>query len=103
MPNAEGEWRYVTRSSAAELSDKTGAFLCGPPKPRAHGPVRVRNTFHFGYEDGTPYFPFGTTSYAWTHQPLALQDQTLATLEGARFNKIRMCVFPKAGQTTWRT
>jgi hypothetical protein len=95
MPDTEGEWLYTTRSSAPELDGKTGTVISGPAKAQAHGPVRVRNTFHFGYADGTPYFPFGTTCYAWTHQPLALQEETLATLGAARFNKVRMGVFPK--------
>jgi hypothetical protein len=55
----------------------------------------VRNTFHFAYADGTPYFPVGTTCYAWTHQPAALEEETLKTLAHAPFNKLRMCVFPK--------
>ena len=41
------------------------------------------------------YFPFGTTCYAWTHQPAALQQQTIETLRNAPFNKMRMCIFPK--------
>ena len=58
--------------------------------------MRVRYTTHFGYEDGTPYVPIGTTCYAWTHQGDALEEQTLATLRTAPFNKMRMCVFPKS-------
>src|SRR5262249_44553913 len=61
MPDAEGEWRYTTRSPVAELNGKTSTFICAQANAGAHGPVRVRNTFHFGYADGTPYFPFGTT------------------------------------------
>jgi hypothetical protein len=38
----------------------------------------------------------GTTSYAWTHQGDELEEQTLATLRTAPFNKMRMCVFPKS-------
>ncbi|HVY50661.1 MAG TPA: DUF5060 domain-containing protein [Devosia sp.] len=95
MPDAEGDWRYRTRSSAPALDDRSGAFTCTTAAPGVHGPVRVRNQFHFAYADGTPYFPFGTTCYAWTHQPLTLQEETLATLGRARFNKIRMAVFPK--------
>jgi hypothetical protein len=60
-----------------------------------HGPVRVRNQFHFAHADGTPFLPFGTTCYAWAHQPLPMQAQTLQTLGKARFNKLRMGVFPK--------
>src|SRR5262249_30688748 len=38
----------------------------------------------------------GTTCYVWTHQGDALEEQTLATLRTAPFNKLRMCVFPKS-------
>lgn len=95
MPDQPGEWSFETRSNAAALDGKSGAFTATPPRPDMHGPVRVANQFHFAYDDGTPYFPFGTTCYAWTHQPLAMQDETLATLAKTRFNKIRMGVFPK--------
>ena len=57
--------------------------------------MRVRDTFHFAYEDGTPHFSVGTTCYVWNHQGDALEEQTLETLETAPFNKMRMCVFPK--------
>lgn len=96
MPRAEGKWSYRTASKTAALDGREGAFTAGPPSQGNHGPVHVRNQFHFAYADETPYLPFGTTCYAWTHQPLATQDQTLATLAGARFNKIRMGVFPKS-------
>jgi len=86
MPDAEGEWRYGTKSSAVALDGKSGAFTCIAAVPDAHGPVRVRDQFHFAYADGTPYFPFGTTCYAWTHQPLALQQETLATLGLEKIN-----------------
>ncbi len=95
MPDAPGKWTYSTRSNHAELDGKTGEFNCAPPSPGNHGPVHVTNTFHFSYDDGTPYYPFGTTCYAWTHQGDALEAQTLETLKQAEFNKLRMCVFPK--------
>ena len=37
----------------------------------------------------------GEAEARWTHQPPAMQDETLQTLAGARFNKMRMGVFPK--------
>ena len=95
MPDAPGEWRYVTHSNRAELDGLTGTFICTPASPGNHGPVSVHNTYHFAYADGTPYFQVGTTCYAWTHQGDALEEQTLATLKSAPFNKLRMCVFPK--------
>ncbi len=94
-PDMEGEWTYTTRANRPELAGRTGSFTCAPAASRNRGPVSVRDTFHFGYADGTPYLPFGTTCYAWTHQPPELQDQTLHTLATAPFNKMRMCVFPK--------
>jgi hypothetical protein len=95
MADEEGEWTYRTWSNAADLAGHEARFHCGPARPGVHGPVRVRDQFHFAHADGTPYFPFGTTCYAWTHQALDMQSRTLATLAGARFNKIRMGVFPK--------
>ncbi|MGM4984172.1 MULTISPECIES: DUF5060 domain-containing protein [Rhizobium] len=95
MPDNEGEWSFRTRSKSTELDGKTGSFVATKPSEGNHGPVRVRNKFHFAYADGKPFLSFGTTCYAWTHQPLDMQAQTLETLKQARFNKIRMGVFPK--------
>ena len=95
-PDAEGEWTFTTRSNRAELNGKTGRFVAIPSAGNNHGPVVVNNTWHFAYADGTPYLPFGTTCYAWTHQGETLETQTLGTLRTSRaFNKMRMCVFPK--------
>lgn len=59
-----------------------------------HGPVRTKG-IHFEYSDGTRFIPIGTTVYALAHQTDELVTKTLATLENAPFNKVRMCVFPK--------
>jgi hypothetical protein len=77
------------------LDNITGTFNCIAPSPDNHEPVRVRNKYHFGYADGTPYWQVGTTCYAWVHQTEELQLQTMETLKTAPFNKMRMCVFPK--------
>lgn len=97
MPTRPGRWTYETASNRPELSGKTGSLRCAAPAGNTinHGPVRVHNTFHFRYADGTPYKQVGTTAYAWTHQGDDLESQTLATLKAAPFNKIRMCLFPK--------
>jgi hypothetical protein len=95
MPDTPGRWTFVTRSNRADLHEKSGEFTCTPATGQNHGPVRVHNTFHFAHADGTPHYSFGTTCYAWTHQPVELQQQTLQTLKASPFNKIRMCVFPK--------
>ncbi len=96
MPDTVGSWTYKLKSNLAALDGREGAFEALPPLTGAHGPVRVRNAHHFSYADGTPYFPFGTTCYAWVHQTGALQQATLKTLREAPFNKLRMCVFPKS-------
>lgn len=101
MPPSQGLWRYTTQSNSPALDGKTGTVIAGPPRGNNHGPVRVANTFHFAYRDGTPYKQMGTTCYAWIHQDEALQETTLKTLEKSPFNKIRFCVFPK--RYSWNT
>lgn len=98
MPDAEGIWTYRTRSTARSLDGIEGQFVCSPPLAGNHGPVRVKNTFHFAYEDGTRYIPVGTTCYAWSHQGNELEEQTLESLKTSPFNKMRMCIFPKSYQ-----
>jgi hypothetical protein len=99
MPEEIGDWRYVTQSNVSELDGKNGEFRVVPATGGNHGPVRVRNTFHFAYADGTSHKSLGTTCYAWTSQSAELQEQTLRTLAASPFNKLRMCVFPK--RYTW--
>ena len=94
-PDTEGDWTFTTVSETAALNGLSGAFSVTPAQPDNHGPVQVRNQFHFAHADGTPYLPFGTTCYAWTHQKEDMQKQTLETLKDGPFNKIRMGVFPK--------
>lgn len=95
MPDTVGEWTYITLSTVQELDGISGEFTCVEPTEGNHGPVRVKNRYHFAYEDGTPHFSFGTTCYVWNHQSQGLQEQTLESLKAAPFNKIRMCLFPK--------
>lgn len=94
MPDTPGRWQYRTESNNPALDGHCGSLVC-TPAGGGHGPVRVKNRFHFAHADGTPYLPFGTTCYAWTHQSEALQEQTLQTLANTRFNKLRMGVLPK--------
>ena len=96
MPNATGKWAYLTKSNRRELDGKKGNFTCTKAGLGNHGPVRVHNTFQLTYDDGTPHFSVGTTCYAWVHQGDKMEAQTLQTLKNAPFNKMRMCVFPKA-------
>ncbi|MFC5470061.1 DUF5605 domain-containing protein [Cohnella suwonensis] len=96
MPDAQGEWTYSTYSTARSLDGIEGSFLCTEASAGNHGPVRVKNTYHFAHDDGTTYLPIGTTCYAWTHQGAELEEQTLETLRSSAFNKMRMCVFPKS-------
>lgn len=95
MPDKEGLWKYISISNVKALNNKKGSFTCLPQQKGNHGPVVVRDTFHFAYSDGSPYFPFGTTCYGWVHQGDKLAEETLNTLSKGYFNKIRMCIFPK--------
>jgi hypothetical protein len=96
MPDSVGSWHFVTASNARSLDKISGQWTCTPASEGNHGPVRVRHTFHFAYEDGEPYLPVGTTCYVWTHQGKDLEAQTLEVLATSPFNKVRMCVFPKS-------
>ena len=95
-PPTTGEWRYETQSATPGLNGRSGTFTVTAPTGNNHGPIEIFRTFYLRYADGTAYHPFGTTCYAWTHQPPAMQEQTLQTLAAAPFNKIRFCVFPKS-------
>jgi hypothetical protein len=92
MPEATGAWRFETKSNRWPLTGQLGTFSVTPPKPGNHGPVRVHNTFHFAYADGTPFKQIGTTIYNWLDAPEEVQEETLRTLAGAPFNKARMLV-----------
>jgi len=90
MPDATGPWNYETKSNRWELTGKLGSFTVTAAAKGNHGPVRVHNTYHFAYADGTPYKQIGTTIYNWIDTPEEVQEQTLRTLAGAPFNKARM-------------
>jgi hypothetical protein len=94
MPSFTEDYEFEVSGS---FSDKkyTGNFSVTPASANNHGPVRVAYTYHFAYEDGTPYFSIGTTCYVWELQSEELQKQTLETLKQGPFNKIRFCIFPK--------
>jgi len=93
LPRSAGPWEFVTSSNARSLDGVAGVI--DVEDSDLPGPVGVVDEFHFAYANGTPFLPLGTTAYVWNHQSEALQQQTLDTLRGAPFNKIRMCVFPK--------
>ena len=95
MPQTTGSWTYVTSSNLKSLNAKKGKFECFSNSEGNHGPVVVKDTFHFAYSDNKPYYPFGTTCYAWVHQGDSLAELTLKTLSNGYFNKMRMCIFPK--------
>lgn len=92
MPDSTGTWKYETKANRWELTGQTGTFSATTPSGRNHGPVRVHNTYHFAYADGTPYKPVGTTIYNWIDTPDETQEQTLKTLAEAPFNKARMLI-----------
>ena len=94
MPSFTGEYTFrVTASFPLEQAE--GTFIVTAASAANHGPVRVRDTWHFAYEDGTPYISLGTTCYVWELQSEEQVRQTLHTLAQSPFNKIRFCVFPK--------
>ena len=90
LPAEAGLCRYrITGAVQAE-----GEITCDPASDGRHGMVRAKD-MHFQYEDGTYFYPFGTTVYALMHQEEALVAETMESLKAAPFNKVRFCVFPK--------
>lgn len=110
MPTMEGTWTGMTHSTDPELDGKEMSFQVTAPSRNNHGRVLRKidvlpaedvlsrygeDLYHFSYEDGTKFQPFGTTCYAWINQPEEVQEETLRTLASSPFNKVRMCIFPK--------
>ncbi len=94
MPSFEEDYTFEIKGSFSDEA-YAGSFRAKAPSEGNHGPVRVSYTYHFAYEDGTPYYSLGTTCYVWELQSYELQKQTLETLKNSAFNKIRFCIFPK--------
>ena len=94
MPDMQGSWAYVTSSDAKELNGHSDRFDCIAPSATNHGPVTTAHRFHFIHADGTPYFPFGTTTYAYLFTGDPNAAHSLAGMKGV-FNKTRVCVLPK--------
>ena len=94
MPSYEGKYDYVIHTSFLE-EDISGTFEAVPAEKNSHGPVRVKDKYHFAYADGTPYISMGTTCYVWELQDEKTKKETLETLKNSAFNKIRFCIFPK--------
>jgi hypothetical protein len=96
LPESAGRWTFRTHSTSHALDGLEGAIEIVQGKGR--GVVRVDGASGFASADGAAFTPYGTTLYAWTHQPASLQEETLTTLRASPFTKVRMCVFPKAYQ-----
>lgn len=95
MPEEMGTYTFRTVSNQADFHGLSGSFESTAPARDNRGPVRVQDTFHFAYADGTPFFVMGTTAYAWTYRPEEIRQQSLESFSKYGFNKIRMLVFPK--------
>lgn len=97
--NGEYKIRFLPEKTGRVTWDVAGAVTdhgeeeC-MPADGAHGMVKAVET-HFEYQDGTYFYPFGTTIYALAHQSPELIDTTMGSLSKAPFNKVRHCVFPK--------
>lgn len=94
MPSFRETYTYEVSGSFSEEVHR-GTFTAGAPSCGNHGPVRVKNTYHFAYEDGTAHYSIGTTAYAFAVQPAEIVESTFRELERRDFNKVRICVFPK--------
>ena len=85
MPSFEGEYTYKVAGTFADEGAE-GEFAVTPATEGNHGPVRVANTYHFAYEDATPYYSIGTTCYVWALQSDEMIAKTLESLKESAFN-----------------
>ena len=102
-PAVQGTWSYTTSSSDTGLNNQSGTFQCTAPNPGDHGFVRVNADYpsSFVYDDGTPYFMWGTTYYDTVQGALAGADwkTALDKVAGYGINKVRLHLF--AQQEHW--
>ena len=102
MPNKIGPWKYHTSSNVESMNGITGSFnVIQPTNQYNYGPVNVDYTTNrsFIFANGKPYFPVGTTSYAFHYYPnYTIINQSLATFkylaENDIFNKVRFEISP---------
>lgn len=94
MPRYTGGYTFSVTGNYSVKMHK-GTFEVEEASMGNHGPVHVANTFHFAYEDGTPYYSIGTTCYVWELQSDDRIRDTFETLRSSPFNKIRFCIMPK--------
>ena len=66
MPSFQGTYSFTVTSTFSQPLE--GTFQVTPATGQNHGMVRVANTWHLSYEDGTPYYSVGTTCYVWPWQ-----------------------------------
>ncbi len=90
LPEKAGSYSWKVTG----VAEQEGEALCESADESCHGMVGAEG-MHFAYEDGTLFYPFGTTVYALMHQEDRLVAQTMESLKAAPFNKVRFCVFPK--------
>lgn len=93
-PKRAGTYSWKTDTELSLTGPVNGEEICTQAAADGHGMVKAAGT-HFEYEDGSYYYPFGTTIYALPHQERQLIHTTIETLAHESFNKVRFCVFPK--------
>lgn len=93
-PTALGTWEYTTKSSDKSLSDKRGSFTCTKPAPESRGFIRrdPAHPYHFVFDNGTRYYMFGTTYYAFMQNAMAGERWKEAVTNSAAkgINKVRL-------------
>ena len=88
LPEKAGSYTWQVNGAVSGR----GSVYCSAGEKR--GKVSASSQ-HFIYANGSLYQSFGTTVYGLVHQPEALIEKTLRSLEASPYNKVRMCLFPK--------
>ena len=93
MPSHEGRYTFVLKGTFLEET-LSGVFYAVEADEDNHGPVRIANGTNFAYEDGTTYYPMGTTTLGLVGEEEDRIRETIDTLEFNQFNKVRLAVLP---------
>lgn len=93
MPSRPGRYRYTVYQGTESTIVGKGEFNCAASDAR--GPVRIHDIYHFRYQDGSTFFPFGTTCYAFGYADPEDAESVMAGLRQSRFNKVRLNILSK--------
>lgn len=93
MPSFTGKYNFILQASFIKGS-LSGTFFVKDNDENNHGIVRLHDTYHFMYEDGTVCHPFSSNAYTWYLQDEETMHNTVASLQNAGIKRLRFEAMP---------